>query len=150
MILNALEGKPLPLYADGQNTRDWLFVEDHCAALLAALERGKPGEVYNIGANCEQTNLAIVRSLCEIVDELRPDLPHRPCASLTTFVKDRPGHDRRYAVDATKARRELDWCPRQDLASGLRATVEWYLNNPSWVERVTSGAYRRERLGRGV
>ncbi len=150
MILNALEGKPLPLYADGQNIRDWLFVEDHCRALLAALERGRPGEVYNIGGNCERTNLVIVQTLCAILDELRPDLPHRPCASLITFVKDRPGHDRRYAIDASKARRDLGWQPQQDLASGLRATVEWYLNNARWVERVTSGVYRRERLGLNV
>ncbi len=150
MILNALEGKPLPLYADGQNIRDWLYVEDHCRALVAALERGRPGEVYNIGGNCERTNLVIVQTLCTILDELRPDLPHRPCSSLITFVKDRPGHDRRYAIDASKARRDLGWQPQQDLASGLRATVEWYLNNARWVERVTSGVYRRERLGLNV
>lgn len=147
MILNALEGKPLPVYGDGQNIRDWLFVEDHCRALLAALERGRPGEVYNIGGDCQRTNLEIVRMLCEIVDQLRPDLMHRPCASLITFVKDRPGHDRRYAIDSTKARRELHWQPQQDLATGLRATVEWYLGNSQWIERVTSGVYRRERLG---
>jgi dTDP-glucose 4,6-dehydratase len=145
MILNALEGKPLPLYGDGQNARDWLFVEDHCRALLAALERGKPGEVYNIGGDCERTNLAMVRALCEIVDELLPELPHKPCSSLITFVKDRPGHDRRYAIDAGKARRELGWQPQQDLAAGLRATVRWYLDNARWVERVTSGVYRRQR-----
>lgn len=150
MILNAIEGKPLPLYADGQNIRDWLFVEDHCRALLAALAVGKPGEVYNIGGNCERSNLVIVQTLCAIVDELRTDLPHKPCESLITFVKDRPGHDRRYAIDSSKARRELGWQPQQDLASGLRRTVEWYLNNASWVERVTSGVYRRERLGLGT
>ena len=150
MILHALEGQPLPLYADGQNIRDWLFVEDHCRALLAALERGQPGEVYNIGGNCERTNLVIVQTLCAILDELRPDLPHRPCSSLITFVEDRPGHDLRYAIDASKACRELGWQPQQDLASGLRATVEWYLNNARWVERVTSGVYRRERLGLNV
>ncbi len=146
-ILNAIEGKPLPLYADGQHVRDWLFVEDHCRALLAALQRGRPGEVYNIGGNCQRTNLAIVESLCEIIDELRPDLPHRPCASLIAFVPDRPGHDRRYAIDSTKACRELEWQPTQDLAAGLRATVEWYLANARWVECVTSGVYQRQRLG---
>ncbi len=147
MILNALEGKPLPLYADGQNVRDWLFVEDHCQALLAALERGKPGETYNVGGDCERTNLAIVNALCGIIDELCPGLPHAPCSRLITFVEDRPGHDRRYAIDVSKARRELGWQPRQDLASGLRLTVEWYMHNARWVERVTSGVYRRERLG---
>jgi dTDP-glucose 4,6-dehydratase len=147
VILNALEGKPLPIYGDGGNTRDWLFVEDHCRALFAALDRGTPGEVYNIGGNCERTNLEIVTTLCEIIDELRPDLPHRPCTSLIAFVEDRPGHDRRYAIDDAKARRELGWQPRQDLIAGLSATVQWYLDNPRWVERVTSGVYRRERLG---
>lgn len=150
MILNALEGKPLPVYADGQNVRDWLFVEDHCRALLAALERGRPGEVYNIGGDCQRTNLEIVRTLCEIIDQLRPQFAHKPCESLITFVKDRPGHDRRYAIDSTKARRELNWQPQQDLASGLRATVEWYLDNSQWIERVTSGVYRRERLGLNI
>jgi dTDP-glucose 4,6-dehydratase len=147
VILNALEGKPLPVYGDGGHARDWLFVEDHCRALLAALARGKPGETYNIGGSCERTNLAIVESLCETIDALCPDLPHRPCSKLITFVEDRPGHDRRYAIDSTKARRELAWEPRQDLASGLRRTVEWYINNPRWVERVVRGVYRGERLG---
>lgn len=150
MILNAQEGKPLPIYGQGQHVRDWLFVEDHCRGLLAALERGKPGEVYNLGGHCERTNLEIVTALCDVVDQLRPDLPHRPCSSLMTFVQDRPGHDLRYAIDASKARRELDWRPLHDLDSGLRATVKWYLENPGWVERVTSGVYRRERLGLNV
>jgi dTDP-glucose 4,6-dehydratase len=147
MILNALEGEPLPLYDKGQQIRDWLHVEDHCGALLAALERGRPGEVYNIGGNCERANLQVVRAVCGMIDDLRPDLPHRPCESLITFVEDRPGHDRRYAIDATKARRELGWQPQQDFDAGLRRTVEWYLENPRWVERVTSGVYRRNRLG---
>jgi dTDP-glucose 4,6-dehydratase len=150
VILNALEGKPLPVYGDGQNVRDWLFVEDHCRALLAALERGAPGEVYNVGGNCERTNLSLVETLCDKVDELRPDLPHRPCRQLITFVTDRPGHDRRYAIDSSKARRELGWQPQQDLAAGLRETVAWYMNNSAWVERVTSVVYRRERLGLNV
>jgi len=150
MILNALEGKPLPVYGEGRNVRDWLFVEDHCRALLAAWERGIPGEVYNLGGDAERTNLEIVRLLCEIIDQLRPDLAHRPTASLIQFVADRPGHDLRYAIDFSKARRELRWQPAQALESGLRATVQWYLDNKQWVERVSSGQYRRERLGLGV
>jgi dTDP-glucose 4,6-dehydratase len=149
MILNALEGKPLPIYGDGQNVRDWLYVEDHCQALLAALEHGRPGEVYNIGGNSQRTNLQMVESVCAILDLLRPDLPHRPCSSLISFVPDRPGHDRRYAIDDSKARRELHWRPSHDLPAGLRSTVEWYLNHDGWVQRVTAGVYRRERLGLG-
>jgi dTDP-glucose 4,6-dehydratase len=149
MILNALEGKKLPIYGDGMNVRDWLFVEDHCRALWCVLTRGQPGETYNIGGNCEQTNIAIVRRVCALVDELRPGLPHAPCTSLMAFVKDRPGHDRRYAIDAGKIFRELGWKPEHDFESGLRRTVAWYLENPRWVERVQSGKYRRERLGLG-
>jgi dTDP-glucose 4,6-dehydratase len=147
MILNALEGKPLPVYGDGQQIRDWLFVEDHCRAIRRVLEAGKPGEVYNIGGNTERANLSIVQAICETVDRLRPDLPHAPCRSLITYVKDRPGHDRRYAIDAGKIRRELGWQPQQDFESGLTLTVNWYLENSRWVERVTSGVYRRQRLG---
>jgi dTDP-glucose 4,6-dehydratase len=147
MILNALEGKPLPVYGDGRNVRDWLFVEDHCEALQTVLERGTLGETYNIGGNNEQANIDLVRAVCQLVDELRPDLPHRPCESLITYVQDRPGHDRRYAIDASKITRELGWRPRQDAKSGLRLTVEWYLNHPEWVEHVQSGGYRRDRLG---
>ena len=110
---------------------------------------GKPGETYNIGGNCEQPNLEIVRRVCALVDELRPGLPHSPCTSLITYVKDRPGHDRRYAIDAGKILRELGWKPEHDFQSGLRRTVQWYLENPRWVERVQSGKYRRERLGLG-
>jgi dTDP-glucose 4,6-dehydratase len=147
MILNALEGKPLPVYGDGANVRDWLYVEDHCRALRTVLEAGQPGEVYNVGGNTERTNLDLVRTICRLVDELRPDLPYRPTSSLITFVKDRPGHDRRYAIDATKIKQNLGWKPQHDLESALRATVEWYLENSDWVERVTSGVYRRQRLG---
>jgi dTDP-glucose 4,6-dehydratase len=147
MILNALEGKPLPVYGDGQNVRDWLFVEDHCRAIRRVLEAGRPGQVYNIGGNCERTNLEVVRAICETVDALRPGLPHAPCTSLITFVRDRPGHDRRYAIDASKIERELGWRPRENFESGLRKTVQWYLDNPVWVGRVTSGSYRRQRLG---
>lgn len=147
MILNAVEGKPLPVYGDGRNVRDWLFVEDHCQALARVLAAGKPGETYNIGGNCEQTNLEVVNSICQAVDEQCPRLPHTPCASLITFVADRPGHDRRYAIDAGKIEAELGWRPARRFHEGIRQTVQWYLDNPRWVERVTSGAYRRERLG---
>mgnify|MGYP001136963189 CR=1 FL=1 len=147
VILNALEGKPLPVYGDGQQVRDWLYVEDHCRAIRAVLARGTPGEVYNIGAGCEQTNLAVVERIAAIVDRLCPELAHRPCSSLISFVADRPGHDRRYAIDASKIRRELGWEPREDFESGLERTVRWYLENRAWVERVTSGKYRGERLG---
>jgi dTDP-glucose 4,6-dehydratase len=147
MILNALEGKPLPIYGDGGNVRDWLFVEDHCRALLTVLERGRPGETYNIGGNSERTNLEVVHTICRVIDELRPDLPHGPCSSLITYVRDRPGHDRRYAIDCTKIRNALGWRPRVDFDEGIRLTVRWNLDNPIWVNRVNSGAYRRERLG---
>jgi len=150
MILNALEGKPLPVYGDGRQVRDWLFVEDHCRAIRAVLERGTPGEVYNIGGDCERTNLEVVRTICALVDALRPGLPHAPCSSLITFVADRPGHDRRYAIDAGKIRGQLGWKPLETFESGLRRTVQWYLDHPDWVQRITSGKYRRERLGLGL
>jgi dTDP-glucose 4,6-dehydratase len=147
VILNALEGKPLPVYGDGKQIRDWLFVEDHASALARVLSDGRPGEVYNIGASCERTNLEMVHAICAAVDAMHPGLPHAPCTSLITFVKDRPGHDRRYAIDASKIRSELGWQPDHGFEAALRETVRWYLENPRWVERVTSGVYRRERLG---
>ncbi|MFZ5828444.1 MAG: dTDP-glucose 4,6-dehydratase [Planctomycetota bacterium] len=147
MILNAIEGKPLPVYGDGMNVRDWLYVEDHCRALVAVLARGRVGSTYNIGGKCERTNLDVVRAICAAVDEFCPELRHRPCERLITFVKDRPGHDRRYAIDATRICTELGWAPERNLEDGVRETVRWYLDNPTWVERVSSGAYRRERLG---
>ncbi|HVA49525.1 MAG TPA: dTDP-glucose 4,6-dehydratase [Pirellulales bacterium] len=147
IILNALEGKPLPVYGDGQQVRDWLFVEDHCEAIRSVLARGKVGEVYNIGGNCERANLDVVRTICQLVDRLRPGLPHAPCSTLITYVTDRPGHDRRYAIDAGKIKAQLGWSPRHDFAGGLEQTVRWYLDNPGWVERVTSGVYQRQRLG---
>ncbi|MDG1894169.1 MAG: dTDP-glucose 4,6-dehydratase [Fuerstiella sp.] len=147
MILNAVEGRPLPIYGDGLNVRDWLFVEDHCAAIEAVLRNGRVGECYNVGGNNEQTNIDIVRTICRTVDRLCPKLQHAPCESLITYVTDRPGHDRRYAVDASKLRDELDWRPEQDFASGIDQTVQWYVDNPNWVQRVQSGEYRRERLG---
>ena len=147
MILNALEGKPLPVYGDGQNVRDWLFVEDHCRALRLVAAKGVPGETYNIGGNSERANIDVVKLLCRIVDHLRPDLPHFPCESLISFVADRPGHDRRYAIDAGKIRQELGWEPERSFEEGLAATVAWYLENSEWVDRISSGAYQRERLG---
>ena len=147
MILNCLAGKPLPVYGDGGQVRDWLYVTDHCRAIRAVLRGGRAGEVYNIGGACERTNLEVVREICRIVDRLRPGLPHAPCDSLVTFVADRPGHDRRYAIDFTKIERELGWRPEETFATGLERTVAWYLANAPWVERVTSGGYRQERLG---
>ncbi len=147
MILNALEGKPLPVYGDGRQVRDWLYVEDHCRALRTVLAAGTPGEVYNIGGDCERTNLEVVRTICRFVDRSRPDLPHAPCTSLIRFVPDRPGHDRRYAIDTRKIRTKLGWRPRESFTSGLERTVRWYLENAEWVERVSTGKYRRQRLG---
>jgi len=149
VTLNAVEGKPLPVYGDGRQVRDWLFVEDHCRALRAVLSRGTPGEVYNVGGDSERSNLDVVRAICWLVDELCPDLPHVPCASLIAHVADRPGHDRRYAIDAGKIRDELHWAPRETFESGLRRTVQWYLDHRAWVGRISSGKYRRERLGLG-
>ena len=140
MVVNAVKRKPLPVYGDGKNVRDWLYVSDHCAAVRLALERGRPGETYNIGGNAEKTNLDIVKTACAILDQLRPDgAPHE---KLITFVEDRPGHDRRYAIDAGKIRRELGWAPRERFDTGLRKTVEWYLDHMKWVDNVTSGEYR--------
>lgn len=142
MILNAREGKALPVYGDGKNVRDWLYVEDHCSAIRAILEGGRPGETYNIGGNSERDNLDVVGAICDLVDELCSE--PAPCArrKLITFVPDRPGHDRRYAIDATKIGRELDWRPTQVFETGLRKTVKWYLENGGWVETVRTGAYR--------
>ena len=141
VILNALEGKALPVYGDGKNVRDWLFVEDHCAAIRAVLERGRVGETYNIGGNSERTNIEVVKLICDLVDEMRPALPSGPRRNLVTFVKDRPGHDRRYAIDASKLERELGWQPGERFENGLRKTVRWYLDHSSWVESVQTGAY---------
>jgi dTDP-glucose 4,6-dehydratase len=141
MIMNALEGKSLPVYGDGQNVRDWLFVDDHCSAIRAVLERGRPGETYNVGGNSERNNLHVVHTICDLVDEFRPDANRGPRRNLITFVADRPGHDRRYAIDARKIARDLGWTPSVDFERGLRNTVEWYLNHASWIENVRSGAY---------
>jgi len=147
VILNAVEGKPLPIYGDGLNVRDWLYVDDHCQAIETVLQRGTVGECYNVGGNTEKTNLDIVKTICATVDRLCPELAHRPCESLITYVQDRPGHDRRYAIDATKIRDELGWEPQADFVAGIESTVRWYLDNSQWVERIQSGSYRRERLG---
>ena len=140
MIVNALAGKPLPVYGDGRNVRDWLYVGDHCAAIRAVLAGGRPGETYNVGGNAEMTNLDVVGTICRILGELAPG---RDYAGLITFVKDRPGHDRRYAIDASKIRRTLAWTPAESFASGMRRTVQWYLDNGAWLAAVTSGEYQK-------
>ena len=142
IILNALNGKPLPIYGDGLNVRDWLYVGDHCAAIRAVLAGGRLGETYNIGGWNEKTNLDVVNTVCAILDELKPAADSKPYASLITYVKDRPGHDRRYAIDARKIERELGWKPVETFETGIRKTVAWYLDNMNWVENVVSGEYR--------
>ena len=142
MCINILLGKPLPVYGDGLNIRDWLYVGDHCRALDVVLHRGQPGETYNIGGNNEVKNIDLVHQLCELMDELASDLPVQPTRQLITFVKDRPGHDRRYAIDATKIKTELGWTPQETLASGLRKTIEWYLNNRDWWQPLLSQEYQ--------
>jgi dTDP-glucose 4,6-dehydratase len=155
MILTALEGKPLPIYGDGGNIRDWLYVEDHCRAILRVLEAGLPGASYNVGGRSERTNLQVVDRICALLEELRPARTNEALraagvpsyGALKTFVPDRPGHDRRYAIDDTRLRSELGFAPRHDFESGMRATVAWYLAHLDWCEHVQSGSYRRERLG---
>jgi len=149
MILNALEGKSLPVYGTGQNVRDWLYVEDHCRAILTVLVKGVPGEKYNVGGHNEKTNMSIVHTLCDILDEKSPRADGKSYRELITFVKDRPGHDMRYAIDASKIERELGWVPVETFETGIVKTVEWYLANGDWCRRVTDGSYRRERLGSG-
>ena len=154
-LLNAIEGRELPIYGDGGNVRDWLYVEDHCSGILEALKRGQCGERYNIGGANERTNLQVVDTICAVLEELLPAEENRALinrgiscyAELKTFVKDRPGHDRRYAIDATKISTELGWRPAYDFQSGIRSTVLWYVNNREWCAEVQSGKYRRERLG---
>jgi dTDP-glucose 4,6-dehydratase len=147
VIQKALAGTALPVYGDGLNVRDWLFVGDHCAAIRRVLEGGKVGETYNIGGNAERTNIDVVRTICALLDTRRPLEDHRKRESLITFVKDRPGHDRRYAIDASKLQRELGWQPSQTFETGIAQTVDWYLSNQTWVQRVLDGSYRMERLG---
>ena len=142
MIVNALAGRPLPVYGDGQQIRDWLYVQDHCSAIRRVMDAGRPGETYNIGGCNEKPNLEIVHTVCTLLDELRPRADGRPYREQITFVADRPGHDRRYAIDAGKIERELGWRPAETFATGIRKTVEWYLANQDWVSNVQSGAYR--------
>lgn len=157
-LLNAIEGRPLPIYGDGGNVRDWLYVEDHCAGILLVLQRGRFGEKYNIGGNNERRNIEIVDGICAVLDELMPAAMNpalsaagvKSYGALKKFVPDRPGHDRRYAIDAGKIRSELGWTPRYDFDRGIRATVRWYLEHRDWCEAVQMGGYRRERLGLGV
>jgi dTDP-glucose 4,6-dehydratase len=142
MCINILLGKPLPVYGDGQNVRDWLYVGDHCQALETVLQKGKAGETYNIGGNNEVKNLELVTLLCQLMDELAPDLPVKPASQLITFVKDRAGHDRRYAIDATKIRTELGWTPQETVEQGLRKTIQWYLENADWWQPLLSEDYK--------
>ena len=141
VIHNALNGKAIPVYGDGSNVRDWLYVKDHCLAIMEVLSKGRPGEVYNIGGNNEKTNLEVVRTICTILDALAPRADREPYEKLIAFVTDRPGHDRRYAIDASKIEREIGWRPAETFDTGIRKTVQWYLDNARWVENVTSGAY---------
>jgi dTDP-glucose 4,6-dehydratase len=142
VILNALKNKPLPIYGDGQQVRDWLYVGDHCSAIRTVLEKGKLGETYNIGGWNEKANIDVVKTICRILDELKPRSDGKSYAEQISFVKDRPGHDRRYAIDASKVERELGWRPAETFDTGIRKTVQWYLDNPIWVEGVVSGSYR--------
>ncbi len=147
IIAKARRGESLPVYGDGSNVRDWLYVEDHCRGLFLALMKGKPGEVYNIGGKCEMKNLDVVRSIIEIVNDLLPEGETRSADELITFVKDRPGHDRRYAIDCSKIENELGWAPRENFQSGLRKTVEWYFANDDWAKAIADGSYQGQRLG---
>ena len=147
IVQKALRGESLPIYGDGSNVRDWLYVEDHCRAILRVLDAGRPGEVYNVGGNSERTNLEVVDTLCGLLDELVPGSAYRPHAGLKTFVKDRPGHDQRYAIDSTKLQRELGWTPQETFETGLSRTLRWYLDNAQWCARVTDGSYLGQRLG---
>jgi len=142
VILNALNEKPLPIYGDGQQVRDWLYVADHCSAIRCVLERGQTGETYNIGGWNEKTNLEVVNTICAVLDSLRPRNDGKSYAELITFVKDRPGHDRRYAIDASKVERELGWRPAETFDTGIRKTIQWYLDNHDWIDGVVSGSYR--------
>jgi len=149
MIAKGVGGEPLPIYGDGSNIRDWLYVEDHCRAIARVLEAGRPGQVYNIGGDSERTNLEVVDTLCTLLDEALPNAPHRPHAQLKQFVTDRPGHDQRYAIDASKIQSELGWAPQETFETGLKRTLDWYLTNTDWSRRVTDGSYRGQRLGTG-
>src|SRR5690242_13312666 len=147
MIVNALAGKPLPVYGDGLNVRDWLYVGDHCAAIRRVLEGGRPGETYNVGGNAERTNITVVKTICALLDQRQPLPDGRARESLITYVTDRPGHDRRYAIDASKLKNELGWTPKHTFEQGIEFTVDWYLDNQDWVRGVLDGSYRLERIG---
>ena len=147
VTLNALEGKQLPVYGDGSQVRDWLYVDDHARALRLVLEQGETGETYNIGGHNEKTNLEVVKTICGLLDKLVPESPYKPHASLIRFVTDRPGHDLRYAIDADKIERELGWAPQETFESGIEKTIKWYLDNREWCRHVQDGSYQRERLG---
>jgi len=150
MILNALEGKSLPIYGDGKNVRDWLYVEDHCHAIRLVLERGLAGETYNVGGMCERQNIQVVEQICTLLDELAPHPEGLSYHKQKSYVRDRPGHDRRYAINCSKITAELGWKPLESFETGLRKTVAWYLQNREWCENITSGKYKRERLGAGA
>ena len=147
VIQKALAGEPLPVYGDGRNVRDWLYVKDHCAAIRRVLEAGRVGETYNVGGDAERQNIDVVKAICALLDARRPRADGQPRESQITFVRDRPGHDRRYAIDASKLKGELGWAPTVSFEQGLAATVDWYLDNPGWVARVLDGSYRLERIG---
>ena len=147
MIQKALDGEPLPVYGDGRNVRDWLYVRDHCRAIQRVLEAGRPGEVYNVGGDSERENIHVVKTICALLDQRKPLADGRRHDALITYVKDRPGHDRRYAIDASKLKRELGWAPAETFESGIARTVDWYLTNQEWCKRVLDGSYRMERLG---
>ena len=149
VILKCLRGEPIPVYGKGENIRDWLYVDDHARALLAAVEKGTPGRTYCIGGDNEQRNIDLVRQLCGLLDELRPRPDGKPHANAISYVTDRPGHDMRYAINAARAKQELDWSPQENFQSGFRKTVQWYLDNPQWTRKILDGSYRLERIGRG-
>ncbi|GAA5077625.1 dTDP-glucose 4,6-dehydratase [Lysobacter panacisoli] len=150
IIARALAGEPLPVYGDGRNVRDWLYVGDHCTAISRVLEAGRVGETYNVGGDAERENIVVVKTICRLLDERRPLADGRARESLITFVVDRPGHDRRYAIDASKLKRELGWAPTVTFEQGIARTVEWYLDNQAWVQRVLDGSYRLERIGQAA
>jgi len=153
MILNGISGKPLPVYGDGRQIRDWLHVDDHAQALCLVLEQGHPGSTYNIGGHNEVANIDVVRSICDLLEELAPELKPKQAGSYhdqITFVRDRPGHDLRYAIDASKIQQELGWLPAHTFEQGLRETVAWYLNNQDWWQRVLDGRYKLERIGEQI
>ncbi len=149
VILKCLRGEPIPVYGKGENIRDWLYVDDHARALLAAVEKGTPGRTYCIGGDNEQRNIDLVRQLCGLLDELRPRPDGKPHANAISYVTDRPGHDMRYAINAARAKQELDWSPQENFQSGFRKTVQWYLDNLQWTQKILDGSYRLERIGRG-